>query len=77
MTLTELAIKRPSLIVVLFAILGILGLFGYTQLNYNLLPKFSPPFISISNGISRVLHRKKWKQRSRKLLKMPCPVWIK
>ncbi|MBK7988199.1 MAG: efflux RND transporter permease subunit [Ignavibacteria bacterium] len=48
MTLTELAIKRPSLIVVLFAILGILGLFGYTQLNYNLLPKFSPPFISIS-----------------------------
>ena len=48
MTLTELAIKRPSLIVVLFAILGILGLFGYSQLNYNLLPKFSPPFISIS-----------------------------
>lgn len=48
MTLTELAIKRPSLIVVLFAILSILGMFGYTQLNYNLLPKFSPPFVTIT-----------------------------
>lgn len=48
MTLTELAIKRPSLVVVLFAILGIMGLFGYSQLNYNLLPKFSPPFVSIT-----------------------------
>lgn len=48
MTVTELAIKRPSLIVVLFAIMGIMGLFGYTQLNYNLLPKFSPPFVSIT-----------------------------
>lgn len=48
MTLTELAIKRPSLIVVLFAILAILGSFGYSQLNYNLLPKFSPPFVTIT-----------------------------
>ncbi len=48
MTLTELAIKRPSLIVVLFAILGILGLYGYSQLNYNLLPKFSPPYVTIT-----------------------------
>ncbi len=31
MTITELAIKRPSLIVVIFLALGILGLFGYFQ----------------------------------------------
>ena len=48
MTLTELAIKRPSIIVVLFSILGILGIYGYTKLNYNLLPKFSPPFVTIT-----------------------------
>ncbi len=48
MTLTELAIKRPSIIVVLFAILTVLGLFGYSQLNYNLLPKFSPPYVTIT-----------------------------
>ncbi len=48
MTLTELAIKRPSLIVVLFSMLGILGIYGYTQLNYNLLPKFSPPYVTIT-----------------------------
>ncbi len=48
MTLTELAIKRPSLIVVLFSILTVLGLYGYSQLTYNLLPKFSPPYVTIT-----------------------------
>lgn len=48
MTITELAIKRPSLIVVIFSILGVLGLFSYLQLNYELLPKISPPVITIS-----------------------------
>ncbi|MBK9248045.1 MAG: efflux RND transporter permease subunit [Ignavibacteria bacterium] len=48
MTITELAIKRPTLVVVLFAILGVLGIFGYSQLKYELLPKISPPIINIS-----------------------------
>jgi hydrophobic/amphiphilic exporter-1 (mainly G- bacteria), HAE1 family len=48
MTLTELAIKRPSLIVVLFSALGVLGIFGYFQLKYELLPKFSTPILTIT-----------------------------
>lgn len=48
MTLTELSIKRPTLIVVLFTILGILGLFSYVNLKYELLPKITPPVIVVS-----------------------------
>lgn len=48
MTITELAIKRPSLVVVFFSVLGVLGIFGYTQLKYELLPKISPPIITIA-----------------------------
>ncbi len=48
MTLTELAIKRPSLIVVIFSALGVLGLFSLSQLKYELLPKITPPFVTIT-----------------------------
>jgi HAE1 family hydrophobic/amphiphilic exporter-1 len=48
MTLTELSIKRPSIIVVLFSVLGILGLFSYRQLQYELLPKMTPPVVSVA-----------------------------
>ncbi|MGA1435350.1 MAG: efflux RND transporter permease subunit, partial [Candidatus Kapaibacteriota bacterium] len=48
MTITELAIKRPTLVVVLFTVLGVLGVFGYSQLKYELLPKISPPVVVIS-----------------------------
>jgi hydrophobic/amphiphilic exporter-1 (mainly G- bacteria), HAE1 family len=48
MTLTELSIKRPTLIVVIFAALGVLGLFAFSQLKYELLPKISAPFVTIS-----------------------------
>ncbi len=48
MTLTELSIKRPSLVVVLFSVLGILGFFSYLQLQYELLPKMTPPVVSIA-----------------------------
>ncbi len=48
MTITELAIKRPTLIVVIFAALTVLGLYSYTQLNYELLPKMSSPYVSIT-----------------------------
>ncbi len=48
MTITELSIKRPSLIIVVFAALIALGLFSYSKLKYELLPKFSPPIITIT-----------------------------
>ena len=48
MTLTELSIKRPTLLVVLFTVLGILGLFSYQQLQYELLPKMTPPVVTVS-----------------------------
>ena len=48
MTITELSIKRPSLIIVIFAALITIGLFSYTKLKYELLPKFSPPVRSRS-----------------------------
>jgi HAE1 family hydrophobic/amphiphilic exporter-1 len=47
MTITELSIKRPTLIVVVFAALVILGFYSYTQLSYELLPKMTPPVITI------------------------------
>ena len=47
MTITELSIKRPTLVVVFFAFLGVLGIFGYFQLKYELLPKMTPPVITI------------------------------
>jgi len=48
MTITELSIKRPTLVVVVFSALILLGLYSYTQLNYELLPKITPPVITIS-----------------------------
>lgn len=47
MNITELSIKRPTLIVVIFAVLTFLGIFSYKQLNYELLPNFSMPVINI------------------------------
>lgn len=47
MTVTEIAIKRPTLVVVFFSVLGILGLIGYKQLKYDLIPKVNPPFVTI------------------------------
>jgi HAE1 family hydrophobic/amphiphilic exporter-1 len=48
MTITELSIKRPSLIIVVFAALMALGLFSYSKLKYELIPKFSPPILTIT-----------------------------
>ncbi len=48
MTLTEVAIKRPILVVVIFLALGLLGVFGYLQLRYELLPKVAPPWVVVS-----------------------------
>ena len=48
MTLTELSIKRPTLIVVIFSALAVLGVFGFNQLKYELLPKINTPFVTIT-----------------------------
>ena len=48
MTVTELAIRRPTLIVVIFLALSLLGVFGYFQLRYELLPKVSPPWVMVT-----------------------------
>ncbi len=48
MTLTELVIKRPSLVVVLFAILSIIGIGGAMTLRYELLPSIDIPVVTVS-----------------------------
>jgi HAE1 family hydrophobic/amphiphilic exporter-1 len=47
MTITELSIKRPTLVVVVFTVIAVLGVFSYFQLNYELLPKMSIPVVVV------------------------------
>ena len=47
MSLTELAIKRPSFIIVIFLALGLIAVFGYFQLGYELLPKIDAPYVTV------------------------------
>lgn len=48
MTITELSVKRPTLAVVVFTIVALLGIISYTSLGYELLPKITSPQLSIS-----------------------------
>src|SRR5690625_2923364 len=48
MNLPAISIKRPTLVVVLFTILTLGGLFSYTQMGYELIPKFEVNVITIS-----------------------------
>jgi len=48
MKLTQLSITRPILVIVLFLVLGILGLFSYSQMRYELLPNLSIPFVIVT-----------------------------
>lgn len=48
MSITEISIKRPSLILVVFIVLTVVGLFSLTKLSYELIPKFSAPFVIIN-----------------------------
>jgi HAE1 family hydrophobic/amphiphilic exporter-1 len=47
MNITEIAIKRPSLIIVLFGFLILLGYIGYRNLSYELMPDFNQPVVVI------------------------------
>jgi len=45
MTITEISIKRPAFITIVFVALAVLGLFGFSKLGVDLLPKMDFPFI--------------------------------
>lgn len=47
MTITELSLKRPLLIIVVFVTMIIFGVLSYTNLSYELLPKFDANVVSI------------------------------
>jgi len=46
-SITEIAIKRPLLITVVFVCLVLFGFISYRTLNYNLLPKFDIPVVLV------------------------------
>ena len=48
MHITELSIKRPSFIIVIFIALTFLGIFSYSRLNYELTPDMSMSMFSIT-----------------------------
>ncbi len=47
MTLTEVAIKRPAFITMVFVALAVLGIFGYSRMGVDLLPKMDWPVVSV------------------------------
>jgi hydrophobic/amphiphilic exporter-1 (mainly G- bacteria), HAE1 family len=47
MNISKIAINRPSLIIVLFSVFTLLGIIGYKNLTYELLPDFNQPVIVI------------------------------
>lgn len=47
MSITEISIKRPLLILVIFFTLILFGVISYNNLNYNLLPKFEANVLSV------------------------------
>lgn len=50
MTITELAVKKPKLIAVIFLILGIFGMVSYGKIGYELFPKFDVPLLIINTS---------------------------
>lgn len=47
MNLTKIAIDRPSLIIVLFSLFTLMGIVGYKNLSYELMPDFNQPVVVI------------------------------
>ena len=74
MNITEISIKRPSLIIVLFSVFTLLGFIGYKNLSYELMPDFNQPVVVIKtvypgaepNEVEHPFHEK---------LKMLYPTW--
>ncbi|MCO5269027.1 MAG: efflux RND transporter permease subunit [Brumimicrobium sp.] len=47
MNITEISIKRPSLIIVLFSVFALIGIIGFKNLSYELMPDFNQPVVVI------------------------------
>jgi len=47
MKISEISIKRPIYVIVLFSVLSILGYISYRSLSAELMPKFTPPVINV------------------------------
>lgn len=47
MNITQISIKRPSLIIVLFGLFTLLGVIGFNNLSYELMPDFNQPVVVI------------------------------
>lgn len=47
MKITELSIKRPIYVIVLFLLLTVLGYLSYKSLSAELMPKFTPPVLNV------------------------------
>lgn len=50
MNITEISIKRPSLIIVLFSVFALLGIIGFNNLSYELMPDFNQPVVVIKTA---------------------------
>jgi HAE1 family hydrophobic/amphiphilic exporter-1 len=50
MNITEISIKRPSLIIVLFSVFTLFGIIGYKNLSYELMPDFNQPVVVIKTA---------------------------
>ncbi len=48
MKIADISIRRPSIVIVVFTALTLFGILSYFNLNYELLPKFSPGVVSIA-----------------------------
>ena len=48
MKIVDISIKRPSMVIVLFTILLLGGLYSYKQLSYELIPKFEVNVVTVS-----------------------------
>ena len=48
MNITRISIERPTIAIVIFSLLIILGIMSYRFLNYELVPEFNPPVITVT-----------------------------
>src|SRR5574344_9067 len=47
MKISDISIKRPIYVIVLFLVISLLGIIGYTSLQAELMPKFTPPSLNV------------------------------
>ncbi len=47
MKISDLSIRKPVYVIVLFLVIGILGLLGYSSMKAELMPKFTPPSLNV------------------------------